>query len=166
MKTWHKLQNGTYFVDVLLFIAALIAIIGLATFVRLHTAKSPGNAGKRGTITMSPEHLDTLSLDNGGSGTPTPSGSGPHPQAVGPASSSASSQLQSAMTAPEASSPASACAKNCDSTNFTVPKTDDSLAPIKVQPIIDPVKTCNGLINQAVNSLSKSGTDHIECPLY
>ncbi|MDB5182638.1 MAG: hypothetical protein JWO47_422 [Candidatus Saccharibacteria bacterium] len=138
--------------DVVLLVAAVITIIGLATFVRLHTTKAPDDAAKQSTMAINTEHMDTLSLDNGSEAiatTPSSSGVGANSQVVGPASSSASSQLQSAMTAPEASSPASACAKSCDDTKLTAPapKVDTNLVTVQ------PVTTCGGLAGKVVNSL-------------
>jgi hypothetical protein len=159
MKLWHKLRRGAYFVDLVLLIAALFAIIGLATFVRLHTTKAPDEAGKQGAMALNTSYIDTLSLDNGDSAIPTTSSSDANTNtpATGPENSSVSSQLQSAMTAPEASSPASACGKSCDNTKLTIPETKtEPLPPITVQPIKITPSNCGGLVGRVVNTVLNS----------
>jgi|GEM_PF-5304468 len=53
MERLRKIRNSVYFLDVLLALAVILAIIGLAVFARLHASKSPlvsAQTSKVGTI--------------------------------------------------------------------------------------------------------------------
>lgn len=165
MKLWSRLRGGAYFVDFLLLIAAVIAIIGLATFVRLHTAKSTDEVGLRSSMSLQAQRLDTLSFEGSTNGASTSPTDYTASTGVGSSATSASSSLQSAGTAPEASSSATACGLDCDSKPISIdPPTEEELEPIEVQPTENPPKSCNGLLKKAMSSI-QSTSDSIACKL-
>ncbi len=155
MNLWHKFRNGAYFVDIILLIAAVIAMIGLATFVHLHTSKAPNEASKKSPLAYSAQHLENLSFDDG-------SGASNHSNRSKSThnSSNASSQLQSAMATPENASMAVSCSMSCDNMHISASSDGtEAKSPISVQP----VKSCGGLSERAVNTLNISDLGSIEC---
>jgi hypothetical protein len=169
MKLLHKLRNGAYFVDIMLIIAAVVAIIGLATFVHLRGAKSPFQASKQSGIAFNADHLDTLALDNGGAAAQA-SGSSTTPTPKTTGDDETYPSLQAAVGAPEAEgSDGAHCGTSCNITEpIQTPPITPPIIPITVQPVAIPritKKPCNGLLQQHINSGIDGIPDHIECPL-
>lgn len=96
MQWLRKVRNGAYFVDILLVIAALIAIIGLATFVHLRSGKAPKAFDKKATINTSAEHIAYAS--------PTPDNSGPPSGQGGKADVNGASTSDKTSADPESAS--------------------------------------------------------------
>jgi hypothetical protein len=165
MELWKKVRGGAYFIDVLLLIAAIIAIAGLITFVHLHAGKTPSQNRAQAALALNPKHLDTLSLD---SSTATPSSS--HPEDASKKPATTSSPLQSAATAPEAASPAAACVNSdCDNTilNTNSVKSPPAPTPIVVEqlPVPVPIKPCDNSRYKQVSNDTTNNVGTIECRL-
>lgn len=64
MKSIWPFKKSAMFVDVLLVTGAIIAIIGLATFVRLKGYNKPQQTNQRGYINYSANKFDALPEDN------------------------------------------------------------------------------------------------------
>ena len=164
MQQWHKLRNGAYFVDFILLIAAIMAMVGLATFVHLHTSKAPDITYKQNTTAINSTHMGTLSPETG---TAAPTQPGPSSSsAPGASDSAAPIQLQSTMSAPEVKSKPVNCITYCIYTGIdTETEIVEYGSPANVLPIKVPRKPCNGLLKNSIRDTIQSSPDSIECPL-
>lgn len=164
MRLWYRLRNGAYFVDFILLIAAVVAMIGLATFVHLHTAKAHDVVNKQTTIGLNNSPIAPLSPDTGAATNSHPSTRGS--AAVGPSDTSSSVQLQSAMSAPEVKSKAVNCTNDCAAIGSDA-QTDVvvSINPSNVAPIKIPKYPCNEHLKDPSKAIPQSNPDTIACTL-
>ncbi len=139
MKWLHKLRASSYFVDVLLLIAAVFAMAGLATFVRLHATKAPDEAGKKSTIATNSMRAEIMQT--------SPEASNPN------TSNSSAPQLQAAMSAPENASAALRCGQSCDDMKISPSDKNDAYDELK-NPA--PTKNCGGYIERTAQTTLRS----------
>lgn len=88
MKWLRSIRNSALFVDLLLIVVAIIAIVGLATFVRLHNSNTPKAHGQTNKLTLTNQHLEPLAVaDEGvvdGAHTPAPGTTNSNPSQPAP----------------------------------------------------------------------------------
>jgi len=159
MRLWRKLRNGVYFVDFILVIAAVVAMIGLATFVRLRGNEAPKETGLKGSLALRNGYMEPLSLDENAA---SKNKSG---QQIGPADCGSAKRLQSAITAPEAHSNSS----SCNSSSDTLPVNTSSEITVTpgpkevIKPVEGPPKQCDEPLKQNGNELLNNNSVSNKC---
>ena len=137
MKSIKDFRRSAYFVDVLLLIAAVIAIVGLATFVRLHTTKTPDEVGAKSSLAQVPQHMDTLGVDSGNTTNPAQGVS--DPKTSQETNNQTVPGLQSAAAMPESEADDAAhCGTSCNITGTIEQVVPDELPIVTIEPPYTP----------------------------
>jgi len=119
MERLRKIKNAALLVDILLIIGAVIAILGLATFIHFRGENHTNSTQKASALAVNSQHLDQLeNADTPAPKTPTPT--------------SDNSRVKSAET----TTPSRMCGSAC----VTQP-----LSPPQIAPVVLPRPTCDEL---------------------